>query len=98
MFSMLLLICRFSLVLYSAGSGVNSVHVVLSELRMRLFVCVHACMRCKYGCRYVFAMSMFLCVVVIVMSSAYVVSCVYLGGGGMSAVYMLKSVGDRTPP
>ena len=34
----------------------------------------------------------FLCVVEIVMSTAYVMSCVYLGGGGMSEVYMLKSL------
>lgn len=37
MSSVVLLICRLSLVLYSAGSGVKRVHVVLSELRMRLF-------------------------------------------------------------
>ena len=29
-------------VLYLAGSGVKRVHVVLSGLRMRLFVCVSA--------------------------------------------------------
>lgn len=33
-----------------------------------------------------------------VMSSAYVMSCMCFGGGGMSEVYMLKRVGDRTPP
>ena len=32
------------------------------------------------------------------MSSAYVTSLVPGGGWGMSAVYMLKRVGDRTPP
>ena len=32
------------------------------------------------------------------MSSAYVMSYVCLGGGGMPEVYMLKSVGERTPP
>ena len=44
-----------------------------------------------------FAMFMSLCLDVMVMSSAYVVSftgaCV-----GMSDVYMLKSLGDKTPP
>ena len=38
------------------------------------------------------------CDAVIVMSSAYEVSCTSLGGCGMSEVYMLKRVGDRTPP
>ena len=34
----MLSICSLSCVLYSAGSGVKRVHVVLSGLRMRLFV------------------------------------------------------------
>ena len=37
MFSVLLLICRFSLILYFAGSGVKRVHVVFSVSRIRLF-------------------------------------------------------------
>lgn len=41
---------------------------------------------------------MFLCEVRIVMSSAYVTSFTSGGGVGMSAVYMLKSVGESTPP
>ena len=36
--SVMLSICSSSCMLYSAGSGVKRVHVVLSELRMRLFV------------------------------------------------------------
>ena len=36
--SVMLSICSSSCVLYSAGSGVKRVHVVLSGLRMRLFV------------------------------------------------------------
>ena len=36
--SVMLSICRSSCILYSAGSGVKRVHVVLSGLRMRLFV------------------------------------------------------------
>ena len=36
--SVMLSICSSSCVLYSAGSGVKRVHVVLSRLRMRLFV------------------------------------------------------------
>ena len=37
MSSVMLLICKLSLVLYSAGSGVKSVLVILYELSMRLF-------------------------------------------------------------
>ena len=36
--SVILSICSSNLVLYSAGSGVKRVHVVLSGLRMGLFV------------------------------------------------------------
>ena len=42
--SVVLLICKLSLVLYSAGSGMKSVQVVLSELSMRLFELV----KCRY--------------------------------------------------
>ena len=48
-----------------------------------------------------FALAMFmsLCYVdVMVMSSAYVVSFTGVCGVGVSGVYMLKSVGDSTPP
>ena len=41
--SVMLSICSSSCVLYSAGSGVKRVHVVLSGLRMRLFVRIHVC-------------------------------------------------------
>ena len=47
---------------------------------------------------FAFAMLMSLCVDVIVMSSALVVSFTGACGVGVSDVYMLKSVGDRTPP
>ena len=45
-----------------------------------------------------FAMFMSVCSAVIVMSSAYVVSCTGSGGRGMSELWMLKSMGERTPP
>ena len=64
--SVMLSICSSSCVLYSAGSGVKRVHVVLSGLRMRLFV--HVCISCRYDRMFAFAMS--LCVDVMVMSSA----------------------------
>ena len=63
-----------SCVLYSAWSGVSSVHVVLSVLRSR------------EGCMLAFAMFMSMCSAVIVMSSAYVVSCTESAGSGMSEV------------
>ena len=46
--SVVLSICSACCVLYSAGSGVKSVHDDLSGLRMRLFVCVHVCISCRY--------------------------------------------------
>ena len=63
-------ICSSSCVLYSAGSGVKRVHVVLSGLRMRLFVRVHVCISCRYEWMFALAMFMSLCVDVMVMSSA----------------------------
>ena len=46
------------------------VHVVFPVLRMRLFACVHTWMLFKYGCKCVFAVFKFLCIVEMVMSSA----------------------------
>ena len=45
-----------------------------------------------------FTMFMSVCGAVIVMSSAYVVCCTESGGRGVSEVYMLKSIFERTPP
>ena len=42
----MLSMCSSSCVLYSSGSGVKRVHVVLSGLRVRLFV--HVCISCTY--------------------------------------------------
>ena len=62
-------ICSSSCVLYSSGSDVKRVHVVLSGLRMRLFVRVHVCISCRYD--WMFALAMFMsCVDVMLMSSA----------------------------
>ena len=68
--SVMLSICSSSCVLYSAGSGVKRVHVVLSGLRMRLFVRVYVCILCRYDWMFALAMFMSLCVEVMVMSSA----------------------------
>ena len=72
--------------LYSAGSGVSSVHVVLSVLRSRSLSFVHLSTSCREGCMLAFAMFMSVCGAVILMSSAYVVSCTESGGSGMSEV------------
>ena len=44
----MLFICSPSCVLCFAGSVVKRVLVVLSRLRMRLYVCVHVCISCRY--------------------------------------------------
>ena len=48
----MLSICSSSCVLYSAGSGVKRVHVVLSGLRVRLFVWVEGEVVCLSPCMY----------------------------------------------
>ena len=54
--SLMLSICSARWVLYSAGSCVKRVHVVLSGLRMRLIVCVHVCVSCRHDWMFAFAM------------------------------------------
>ncbi len=93
-----LFMCRCSVVLYCAGSGVSSVAVVLSAFSVSWLFCVHVCMSCRYGCMLFCAVFMLRCVLCIVMSSAYMVVRTLGGGVGMSCMYMLNSVGDRTPP
>ena len=68
--SALLFIVRSRLLVYSAGSGVNSVQVVLSGFSMRLFCFVQAKTLCRYGCMYFLAALVIVCVDVMVMSSA----------------------------
>ena len=50
--SAVLFIFRSRLLLYSAGSGVNRVQVVLSGFSVRLFCFVQAKTLCRYGCMY----------------------------------------------
>ena len=57
--SALLCIMRYRLLVYSAGSGVNRVQVVLSRQKL-----------CRYGCIYFLAALVLVCVDVMVMSSA----------------------------
>ena len=65
-----LFIFRSRLLLYSAGSGVNRVQVVLSGFSVRLFVLSRQLFLCSYGCMYFLAALVLVCVDVIVMSSA----------------------------
>ena len=68
--SALLFIVRSRLLVYSAGSGVNRVQVVLSGFSKRLFCFVQAKTLCRYACMYFLAALVLVCVDVIVMSSA----------------------------
>ena len=52
--SALLLIVRSRLLAYSAGSGVNSVQVVLSGFSKRLFCFVKTKTLCRYGCMHLY--------------------------------------------
>ena len=67
--SALLVIVRSRLLVYSAGSGVDRVQVVLSGFSMRFFCFVPATTLCRYGCVYFLAALVLVCVDVIVMSS-----------------------------
>ena len=58
------------LLLYSAWSGVNRIHVVLSGFRMRLFYFVQAKTLCRYGCMYFLDVLVLVCLDVMVMASA----------------------------
>ena len=68
--SAVLFIFRSRLFLYSAGSGVNRVQVVLSGFSVRLFCFVQASTLCGYGCIYFMASLVLVCVDVMVVSSA----------------------------
>ena len=68
--SAVLFILRSRLLVYSAGSGVNRVQVVLSGFSKRLFCFVQANIFCMYGCIYFLAALVLVCVDVMVMSSA----------------------------
>ena len=59
-----------SVVLYSAGSGVNSVVVVLSAFSVSWLFVAHSCICWRYGCICSLAMCGFVWEVSMVMSSA----------------------------
>ena len=66
--SAVLLFLRSRLLLYSAGSAVNRVQVVLSGFNVRLFCFVQAKTVCRYGCMYFLAALVLVCVYLMVMS------------------------------
>ena len=68
--SALLCIFRSRLLIYSAGSVVNRVQVVLSGLSMKFFRFIQAKTFCRYGCIYFLAALVLVCVDMMVMSSA----------------------------
>ena len=67
--SAVLFILRSRLLLYSAGSEVNRVQVVLSGFSVRLFCFIQAKTLCRYGCMYFLAALVHVDVDVMVMSS-----------------------------
>ena len=68
--SAVLFILRSRLLLYSAGSGVNRVKVVLSGFRVRLFCFDQAKTVCRYGCMHFLAALVLVCIDGMVISSA----------------------------
>ena len=68
--SALLFSVRSRLRVYSAGSGVTRVQVVLSGFSKRLFCFVQAKTLCMYGCMYFLAALVLVCVDVIITSYA----------------------------
>ena len=62
--------CCGCMLVYSTGSGVNRVQVVLSGFSMILFCFVQAKTLCRYGCMYFLDALVLVCVDVMVMSYA----------------------------
>ena len=67
--SAVLFILRSRLLLYFGGSGVNREQVALPGFSVRLLCFVHAKTLYKYGCMYLFAALVLVCIYVMVMSS-----------------------------
>ena len=65
--SVVLFILGSRLFLYSAGSGVNRVQVVLSGFSVIMFCFVQAKTVCRYGCMYFLDALVRVCVYVMVM-------------------------------
>ena len=78
----MLFILRSRLLLYSVGSGVNRVQVILSGFSVILFCFVQEKTLCGYGCMYFLAALVLVCVAVMLMSSAYAMTWTGALGGG----------------
>ena len=65
--SAVVFILRSRLLLYSAGSCVNRVQVVLSGFSVRMFCFVQVKTLCRYGCMYLLFAPVLVCVDVMVM-------------------------------
>ena len=74
MSSAVLLICKLRLVLYSAGSRMKSIHVLI----LRSLDLIQTSILDRYHSICAFAVGILLCVAVIVMSSAYITDCMRL--------------------
>ena len=68
--SSVLFILRSILFLYSAGSGVDILQVVLSGFSVRLLCFVQRKTVCRYGCMYLLSALVLVCVDVMVIPSA----------------------------
>ena len=68
--SAVLFISRSILLLYSAGSEVNRVQLVLSGFNVRLLYFVQTKTACRYSCMYFLAAVVLVCADVMVMSFA----------------------------
>ena len=68
--SAVLFILRSRLLLYYVDSGVHRVQLVLSGFSVRVLCFVQAKTLCRYGCMYILAAFVLVCVDVNVMSSA----------------------------
>ena len=77
------------LILCSAGSEVNRVHVVLSGFSVRWFCFVQA--KCRYSCMYFLAALVLVCVDVRMVSSVYTMTWTSALAGGMSATLLCNS-------
>ena len=69
--SALLFIVRSRLLVYSAGSGVNRVQVVLSGFSKRLFCFVQTKTLCRYGCMYFLDALVLVCVEIYILLSTF---------------------------
>ena len=87
------------LLVYHAGSGVNSVYIVFFSIYCKIVMfCPGIFFKCRYGCMYFSAAHVLECADVMVMPSTYAMTCTGALGVGKYEVKMFNSVGERTSP